>query len=202
MTRKKTELVMFDLGRVLIDFDFKLAIRNLKRYTPLNEEEIHQFFRTTPLWDAFEKGQLCRHDFFAELAKGLQLSGLPFETFEPLWNNIFQEIPDTIEFFHDLRKRYRTALVSNVNVMHWEFIRGRHAFLDHFDFLIPSYAVGMRKPGTEIYRHTLKKAGVAPEQSVFTDDVEEHITAARSIGIDAVQFTSAAQLKKDWAHLL
>lgn len=199
---KKIDLVMFDLGRVLLDFDFKLAISHLKKHTPISNEEIHQFFSTTPLWDAFEKGQMPPEDFFVSLCKGLTLSGLSFEAFGPLWNDIFTEKKDTIALMRRLKKKYRLALVSNVNVMHWEFIHGKHDFLNEFDHLIPSYAVGSRKPEAEIYRIALKRAGVAAENSVFTDDLEPHITAAKAIGIHAVQFTTAEQLEKDWAHLL
>jgi epoxide hydrolase-like predicted phosphatase len=196
------DLVMFDLGRVLVDFDFKKAVRNLKVHSPLAEEDIHAFFKHTPLWDAFEKGKVEPPAFFDALTKELKLKGLTFEQFKPLWNDIFTEKTDTIEILKELKKRYRTALVSNVNVLHWEFVWDRYGFMKWFDLPIASYAVGHRKPGTEIYRITLERAGVKPERSVFVDDVESHITSARSIGIQAVQFHSAEQLRKDWQGLL
>ena len=54
----KPELIIFDLGRVLVDFDFRLVIKRLKRYTHFSEKEIRRYFMQTPLWDAFERGEV------------------------------------------------------------------------------------------------------------------------------------------------
>ena len=190
-------------GRTVVrDFDFRLAISRLKRHTSLNDGQIRNFFMTTPLWDAFECGQLTPTAFFGELRKQLHLKNLSFSEFETMWNDIFTEKLDTVEFLRQIRGRYRTALVSNVNVMHWEFVWKRHGFLKWFDYPIASYQVGTRKPGTEIYRIALQRAGVSPQRAAFVDDVESHIHAARSIGIHAVHFISAEQLRRDWEHLL
>lgn len=199
---KSIELVMFDLGRVLVDFDFQKAIRGLARYTRCSEADMREYFKTTPLWDTFEKGKISPEDFFLRMCADLGIKGLSFDVFTPIWNDIFSEMPASIDILATLRKRYRTAVVSNVNAMHWDYVCQKYEFLKWFDHPIPSYAVGHRKPGTEIYRIALAKAGVDPERSVFVDDVESHITAAKSIGIHAVQFQSAQQLKKDWAGLL
>ena len=67
---------------------------------------------------------------------------------------------------------------------------------------IASYAVGHRKPEPEIYHLTLRKAKVAPDKSMFIDDVEAHIIAAQSIGIRGHHFKSAKNLANDIKDLL
>jgi HAD superfamily hydrolase (TIGR01509 family) len=200
--KAKPELIIFDLGRVLIDFDFKKVIANLRKHSPLAEEAIHKFFATTPLWDSFERGTIQPQEFFVALVEGLQLTGLTFESFAPMWNEIFQEMPETIEILSRLRGKYKLAMVSNVNPMHWEHVKARHGFMTWFDVPIASYAVGHRKPELEIFRLALKTAGVEASRAIFIDDVEAHIHAARKLGIRGHHFSSAKQLREDLRDLL
>jgi FMN phosphatase YigB (HAD superfamily) len=200
MTRP--DLIIFDLGRVLVDFDFKKVIRRLKRYTPLSEKQIHQYFTQTPLWDAFERGAVEPKDFFLQLSNALHLNKLTYKEFAPLWNRIFTEKHDSVSILQRLRGRYRIACLSNVNILHWEHILETHDFIEWFDHPIASYAIGQRKPELDIYRTTLHIAGVAPPHAVFIDDVEAHVLAARSLGIRAHQFVNAPQLIRDLDGIL
>ena len=202
MNDPAVDLIIFDLGRVLVDFDFKHVISGLKRHSELSEEQIKRYFEDTPLWDAFERGLVLPAEFFQNLQKDLRLEGLSFEKFTALWNSIFEEKRDTVALLSQLRSRYRLAMLSNVNQMHWELIASRHAFMNWFDYPVASYAVGYRKPDAEIYRIVLRKADVSPQRAVFIDDVESHILAARAIGIRAHQFTTADRLRQDLAELL
>ncbi|MFA5975789.1 MAG: HAD family phosphatase [Elusimicrobiota bacterium] len=202
MSDRSVDLIIFDLGRVLVDFDFNHVVRGLKRHSTLSKADIHHYFRHTPLWDAFERGKVLPGDFFQQLQKELHLKDLTFETFTALWNSIFKEKHDSVALLRELRSRYRLAMLSNVNKMHWDYVAGEYDFMKWFDFPVASYAVGYRKPDEAIYRIVLKKAGVAPDRAVFIDDMDSHVQAARALGIRAHQFTSAHQLRKDLAGIL
>lgn len=191
------DLIIFDLGRVLVDFDFRKVIRDLGRHSSFSEKQILRYFQRTPLWDKFERGHVAPDLFFKTLQKDLKLKGLNLNTFTPIWNSIFREKTDTVEVVRQLRRRYRIAMLSNVNVMHWEYILGRHAFMEWFDHPVASYAVGYRKPDFEAFRVVLRKANVSPQKAIFFDDVIEHIHAARQLGIRAFQFIDARQLISD-----
>jgi putative hydrolase of the HAD superfamily len=198
----KPDLIIFDLGRVLIDFDFHKVVRSLKRYSPLSKKEIYQFFQRTPLWDTFERGGIEPMDFFQQLSKELHLEKLTFKEFKPLWNTIFTEKHDTVSVLQRLRGRYRIAVLSNVNIMHWDHVLETHDFMNWIDHPVASCNVGQRKPESDIYLTTLQMAEVTPAKAVFIDDVESHVLAARSLGIRAHQFIDARQLIRDLDGLL
>ncbi len=200
--KEPIEMVMFDLGRVLVDFDFKKVIRGLMQRTHLKESQIRTYFRTTPLWDAFERGKVTPRDFFKQLEKDLHLKGFTFKTFTPLWNDIFTEIRETVEIAKRLKGKYRLAIISNVNQMHWEHVKDKHDFIKLFDHPVASYAVGHRKPELEIFRLTLRKAKIPASRAIFIDDLHPHIRAARSMGIRAHQFTGAKKLITDLKGVL
>src|SRR5207302_11250212 len=92
----KPQLIIFDLGRVLVDFDFRLVIKRLKRYTAFSGKDIRRYFLQTPMWGAFERGEVGPKDFFLRLSKDLQLQRLTFQHFAPIWNSIFTETYDTV----------------------------------------------------------------------------------------------------------
>ncbi len=198
----QTDLIIFDLGRVLVDFDFRKVIRGLQRYSPLPEKAIRSFFSVTPFWDAFERGRVTPHDFFEALKKNLRLKGLNYPEFCAIWNDIFTEKHDAVAIVRKLRGRYRLALLSNVNEMHWKHVHAKYPFLQWFDHPIASYAVGHRKPDAEIYRITLRRAGIPPHRALFIDDVASHIAAARALGIRAHQFHNTTQLLSDLEGIL
>jgi putative hydrolase of the HAD superfamily len=188
------ELIIFDLGRVLVEFNFRKVINRLKPYTSKTEDQIHRYFQHTPLWDAFERGRIAPRPFFQSLKKDLALQGLSFEAFTPIWNKIFEEKPDTIAIVRRLRGHYPLALLSNSNILHWEYLMKRHRFMHWFDYSVASYAVGLRKPEPEIYRTVLERAGVSPQEAIFIDDILEHVQAARALGLRAHQFRGARRL--------
>jgi FMN phosphatase YigB (HAD superfamily) len=55
------------------------------------------------------------------------------------------------------------------------------------------------KPRPEIFQAAIARAGCRAEECFYTDDVAAFVTAARNLGIDAVQFESAAQLEREFA---
>ena len=127
---------------------------------------------------------------------------MTMKRFIPLWNDIFTVKEDSIALVKELRGRYRLAILSNVNKLHWEHIKGRHDFIAWFEHPIASYAVGQRKPEASIYRTVLKRAGVKPSQAIFIDDIKAHITAAKKIGIRGHVFTHAKRLRRDLKDIL
>jgi glucose-1-phosphatase len=202
MNTKLPQWVIFDLGRVLVDYDFDQVCQALHRYSALGVPEIHDFFRRTPQWDAFERGRISPEGFFQHLVRELNLNDLSFEEFKPIWNHIFSEKKDSIEIVEKLRGRVHLTMLSNVNLLHWEYIRHQFPFMNYFENPVASYATGYRKPEPEIYRYVLKQAGVPAGSAVFFDDVLAHVTAAQALGIRAHQFIDAPTLARDLDGLL
>lgn len=191
-----TKLFIFDLGKVLVDFDFQKVFRGLAPHTPRTPRELHDFFHSTPLWDAFERGHMTPLEFFKRLREQLDLD-MTFAQFEPVWNDIFSEIPETIELLKTLKTRMPVHLISNVNAMHYEFLEERCEFLSLFDARFPSYQVGLRKPEGAIFHLALKHAGVKPHEAIFIDDTPMHVHGARKVGIHSIVFHNTKQLKHD-----
>jgi putative hydrolase of the HAD superfamily len=105
---------------------------------------------------------------------------------------------EMVEWLRQLRgSRFKTALLSNMHPEMIVYLRENFDWLEVFDFMTFSAEVRLIKPDRAIYEHTLKGLGVMAGETLFVDDREINVSAARKLGIRAVRFQSAAQLRKD-----
>jgi glucose-1-phosphatase len=186
--------IIFDLGKVLVHFDFKRGYAALEGLCPYPAAEIPARIATTDLVKRFETGLVEPRDFVEQLSRILDLR-LGFDAFCEIWNSIFAETLVPENLLEGLAARYRLVLLSNTNAIHFEGIRRKYAMLRHFHTLILSYEVKAMKPDAEIFRKTVEAAGCRAEECFYTDDIAAYVEAARKVGIDAVRFESAAQIE-------
>ena len=188
--------IIFDLGKVLVPFDFMLGYRELERHCPYPVAEIRSRIAASRLVEPLEKGLLEPRDFVAQLCRALDLR-IGYEEFCRIWSCIFtgQLIPDAV--LASLAARYRLVLLSNTNRIHFQMIRENYTLLRHFHELVLSYEVHAMKPEPAIFRAAIEKAGCRPEECFYTDDIASFVEAARTVGLDAVQFESPAQIERE-----
>jgi putative hydrolase of the HAD superfamily len=189
--------VIFDLGRVLVHFDFKRGYRALEGLCPHEAADIPKLLSGTGLVERFETGLVEPRDFVAEMCRMLDLK-VDYEQFCEIWSSIFMHTLVPESMLEGLKARYRLLLLSNTNAIHFEMIRQTYPqLLRHFDDMILSYEVKAMKPQPAIYRAALERAGCEPGECFYTDDIAEYVAGARSMGIDAVQFQGAERLAED-----
>src|SRR5271157_2396990 len=188
--------VIFDLGKVLIDFDFQPGFRALEGLCPFSAADIPKRIASTGLVERFETGLVEPRDFFRELSAHLRLE-MDYDRFCRIWSSIFSEVLIPESMLQSLAARYRLLLLSNTNALHFEMIRANYPLLRHFHALILSYEVKAMKPQPEIFQAAVDRAGCRPEECFYTDDIADYVAAARRLGIDAVQFRSAGQLQAE-----
>ena len=189
--------VIFDLGKVIVPFDFNRGYSAMEPLCSYPVEEIPKRIRRTGLVERFETGMVAPEDFVRELCGILELE-VDYPEFCRLWSSIF--LPETIvpeSLLEGLRRQFRLLLLSNTNAIHFSMIRENYPLMRHFDEFVLSYEVGALKPAPKIYREAIARAGCRPEECFFTDDIADYVEAARREGIDAVQFLSTEQLEDE-----
>jgi glucose-1-phosphatase len=189
--------VIFDLGRVLVNFDFKRGYQALEGLCPYRAAEIPKRLATCDLVERFESGLIEPRDFVAQISTMLDLA-IGYDRFCGIWSSIFTETLVPEAMLERLAERYRLMLLSNTNIIHFEGLRETHAsLLGHFHDLVLSYEVKSMKPRPEIFQAAVARAGCRPEECFYTDDIAANVEGARLVGIDAVQFQSASQLQRE-----
>jgi putative hydrolase of the HAD superfamily len=189
--------LIFDLGKVIVPFDFMRGYRAMEGLCGVPAAEIPKRIGTTDLVIRFETGLVEPQDFVAQLSVLLGLQ-VDYDQFCEIWSSIF--LPDTLipdAMLESLARRYRMLLLSNTNAIHFAMIRERYPFVRHFHGLVLSHEVKAMKPSPKIYQEAVARAGCAAGECFFTDDIAAYVEGARKEGIDAEQFVSLEKLQGD-----
>ncbi len=191
-------VLVFDLGRVLVDFDPDIIISRLSPYTNWSAEDIHYLFSTAEFVDAFEKGKLRPEEFFPILKRVLNLRDINQETLIEIWNDMFSPIPEMLSLVRWIKEKTEVGLVllSNISSVHYEFLYSQYQELSMFDAYVLSYKVGYRKPEKGIYRYLLDITKGA-NALFYTDDIERFVYSARELGIDGEVFRGYRKFLSD-----
>jgi putative hydrolase of the HAD superfamily len=103
-----------------------------------------------------------------------------------------------VEFVRGLRDRGLKLAICTNNVREWSMQwRAMVPVEEIFEVIVDSSEVGGRKPDPVIYEHTLSQLGVPADETVFVDDIEINVTAARELGLQGVWFQSTEQAIAD-----
>jgi putative hydrolase of the HAD superfamily len=193
------KVIVFDLGKVLIDFDHQIAARKIAELTRKNPQQIFDLFFNSPLTQSFEKGKISAENFFASVSRVLGLQ-ITFEQFIPIWDQIFFLSEDNKSVYSlgkSLKNNHRLALLSNINVLHFDYLKRNFPIFDIFSDIFASCEMGFIKPEPEIYRKVISSLGVLPGEIFYTDDRPELIEEALKLGIRGFVFEGVSQLKTD-----
>jgi len=189
--------VIFDLGRVLVPFDFQRGYARLEALCGIPAAEIPARLAGSALVADFESGKIAPRDFVDRFCSHLNVD-ISYQEFCDIWSSIF--LPDPLipeAMLEGIARSYTLVLLSNTNAIHFEMLVKTYPLLRHFNSYVLSYKVGAMKPLPLIYQKAVEAAGCQPAECFFADDIEAYVEAARAQGIDAVQFQSAAQIEAE-----
>lgn len=187
--------ILLDLGNVLVFHDNALLFRQFAERAGLGAEEAARRMEGT-LWDDINRGKVRGDRIRTEICAKLGVE-LPPDEFFALWNCHFTLHEAVLPRIEELASRVKLLLFSNTNDQHTRFLFPQLPVLKRFDHLLLSYEVGAVKPERAFFEAGLAKAGTAPEETAFFDDVGEYVDAARALGIEGRLFTDAARFDAD-----
>ncbi|SPE54267.1 HAD-superfamily hydrolase, subfamily IA, variant 3 [Verrucomicrobia bacterium] len=173
--------VVFDLGKVLVDFDYGLAARKLAARSKMAPQEVLSFFGQSPLLFRYETGLLSNEEFFREVCTATGYRG-GFEEFGEGFGDIFNPIPAMVELQTALRRRFPTYIFSNTNDLAIRYLRRTYPFMGNFDGYILSYEQRAMKPGAKIYEAVERQTGRRGADILYLDDRPENIATGAERG--------------------
>lgn len=183
----KPEVVVFDLGNVLVDFDYAIAARRIAtRSTKASAEEVNRLINQSPLLHRFEHGDMTTEEFFAEVKATIGFEG-DLEEFAPLFGDIFSEIPEMTKLNAALRKNsVPTCIFSNTNALAVAHITRAFPFYANFNDYIYSYEIGAMKPETKAYEAVECAAKCRGGRILYIDDRAENVNGGAARGWQVV----------------
>ena len=199
---KKIRNIVFDLGGVLVDLDFKAAINGLQEAGFANVKEQLLAFDRGGIFQKFEVGEITADEFRTAIRENSTVA-LTDEEVDNLWNLMLLEIPrEKLELILELRGKYMVYLLSNTNSIHWDYVC-KNAFNyrgfrveDYFEETFLSYKMHLAKPDQAIFEKVLSDANLLAEETLFIDDSEANCKAAQEVGIHAHHYHVGDDLNK------
>ena len=189
------DVLFWDLGNVLIHVDPLRACRTATQGDEAAARRLLERLIHSRSQEAFETGELTPEAYHRRLVEQ-GLIDLDYPAFCAAWVDMFTPITESLALLEAIHRQRPCWLLSNTDALHFESIDRRWAVRRLLAGTILSYEVGARKPQRAIFEIAVARAGVVPDRAGFIDDVTEHVTAARALGIDAVQFTTPADLRR------
>ncbi len=179
-------VVVFDLGKVLVDYDYSIASRRILRRTRLTDGEMRQLLCTSPLLCQYETGTINTAQFYEGVRAASGYDGGP-EEFGRAFADIFSEIKPMTALHAALRAAgVRTWIFSNTNELAARHIRARFPFFSNFDGYVLSCEQGAMKPAAKIYEVVERQTGCRGGEILYLDDRQENVAAGLARGWRAV----------------
>jgi 2-haloacid dehalogenase len=187
--------VVFDLGGVLIDWD----PRHLYRQLFADPAEMEDFLARVCTADWHRA-----HDLGEDIAGSCRRLARRYPGHRDMimaWAARCEEMAagqfdETVEVLREAKAAgLRCLALSNMEPATFATRRTRFAFMDWFDGFVISGIEGVAKPDRRIFQILLRRYRLEPAATVFIDDSPANVEAARGLGMTAVRYTSAGQLR-------
>jgi len=194
--------VLFDLGGVLIDWNPRYL------YAPLfgaRSAEMEDFLARVcaPDWNhSMDAGRP-----FAEAVAERQQLFPEHAGLIALWNDGWEQmlrdaIHDTVAVLAELRERgHRLVALTNWSAETFPVARARFAFLQWFEDIVVSGEVRLAKPDPRIFQLAIERNRLDPARTLFIDDSQVNVEAARGTGLHALHFHGSGPLREDLVRL-
>lgn len=192
--------VIFDYGMVLTGPPDQEAHDAMVRITGLPPDRFETLYWADR--HAYDEGKLSGVTFWQKLIRDANLDHLGPSAIDELnrcdarmWTT---QNPGMVAWQARLKHHgLRTAILSNMGDSVLESIKREFQWIDNFDVLVWSYQLHLAKPDPEIYLYTLQQLGTRPDETLFLDDKQVNIDAARELGLRAIQFSTIQHLRHD-----
>jgi glucose-1-phosphatase len=193
----KVEGLLFDLGGVLFNIDFKLALHAWKQWTLLPVEELQSRFKMDEPYQKHERGEIGAPEYFHHLRHVLELQATDSEIALG-WNAIYlDEIDETLDYISKVKSQLPCFAFTNSNPTHQDFwVKKYPRVIKSLDRIFVSSEIGFRKPEKKAFEAISAATGLSLDSLLFFDDTKENVTGAELSGMRAVYVKNHADVKR------
>ncbi|MEO6838559.1 MAG: HAD family phosphatase [Ginsengibacter sp.] len=199
---EKIENIIFDLGGVLLDIDYNLTRNAFQQLGIIDFDEMYSQAGADQLFQKLETGKISEPDFYKELNSRTGLHLAP-EEIRKAWNAILLDFRESsLQFLDTIRSKYKLFILSNTNHIHLISFnkiylnkKREKSFEKYFDKAFYSCEIGLRKPDEICYEWVLKETGIDPGKTLFIDDSEQNIDAAKKVGLQTIHLKAGKYIE-------
>jgi HAD superfamily hydrolase (TIGR01509 family) len=193
--------VVFDLGGVLIDWDPRHLYRQLFR-DPAQMEEFLARVCTQDWHHAHDLGEDTRQSCQRLAKRHPEQREMIMAWADRGEDMVRGQLDQAVAVLAELRAAgMRCLALSNMEAETFPVRRARFGFMNLFDGFVISGVEGVAKPDPEIFAILLRRYRLTPTATLFIDDAPPNVAAARALGLPALRYTCADDLRRDLRSL-
>ena len=195
--------IIFDFGAVIYDIDADRTVQAFKALQITEFDSFHDFLSShtnETLFIDIETGKISPAEF-RDTIRTWSKHKLSDKTIDFAWNAMLVGyVKERLDLLCELKTKYRTFLLSNTNIIHWEYFTtqlkefGFSGLDEFFEKDYYSHDLKMRKPDLDIFKYVLNDSNLIARETLFLDDNLKNIEAAQMAGIPSIQITSELDL--------
>jgi FMN phosphatase YigB (HAD superfamily) len=194
LSMSRPEWILLDFGNVISGYDFDPYIRFLVENGACSRDQVtEEVFGVGGLLDSYETGAIATKEFISLTQQRLAPEAGSRQV-ETAFSEIFELWPSAVAVLPLLASRFRLALISDTNELHFEKMIAP-IITPHVDTVILSYRIGRKKPDIAVFQAFLDGTHARPGMCVFFDDNQLNVDAARGIGIPSHRVSSPLGLR-------
>ena len=188
------EIIVFDLGGVIVNVNFKSPLGMLFDNSGTPGSALKGMPDISILSRQYDTGKISAVDFHERIKGHLEIE-LPFDEFITASNEAIETGDDGIEsIVKSLSKQFKLGILSNTNPVHYEYIKESYSIIGLFEHILLSYEMEAMKPDVEAYEKLMHATSMSASQHLFIDDRIENIDAAKELGMDGIHYRSVRGL--------
>jgi len=193
--------IIFDLGGVVVRWEPEALLAQTFD-DPATCKVLHSEFIGHADWLELDRGTMPPAQAIMRAARRTGLSEPEVRRFLSSVPPALVPIPETVGLLYQLKTQgHSLYCLSNMHLASIEFLERTHGFWDVFSGKVISCRVNLCKPEAKIYAHLLETYQLDATGTVFVDDVEVNLAAARQFGIRTIRFESSAQCAEEFRLL-
>ena len=195
--------LVFDFGAVLFTWQPIALVQAHfaeRAATPRAAQALARDIFSHDDWLDFDRGHCTLDHAIMQIAARLDLPASGLEAMLSPIGERMAPLEETVALLRELREqrdrdgRVRLYYLSNMPAPYARQLEARHDFLRWFDGGVFSGDVKAIKPDPRIYRLLAQRHALAPQCTVFIDDMHDNVEAARALGWHGIRFETPAAL--------
>jgi glucose-1-phosphatase len=201
----RPRLLLFDIGGVIIDLDFRDARETLESEYLMDPETFLDLTRSgeygenPSVTENAMIGAIGTREYLIAFQQGCKRP-ISLETIRRLRERMLgPERPEMLDLLEQLNKKIPIAAFTNTMELHWDLLMDpkRYRFPQLFRTIFASHLLGDAKPRIEAFKKVLSALGVSAEEVIFIDDSELNVSGASQLGITGIVFTNVNMLRQE-----
>jgi putative hydrolase of the HAD superfamily len=198
--------VLFDIGGVVVDSPLH-AIAAFERDHGIPEGFVNRVVAATGsegAWGRLERGRLGMAEFVPAFEADCEAAGQRLSARAMMERIAASSAPRPV-MLEAVRRLRAHGLATAALTNNWpseDDAEGARTLREHFDDFFESSVLGLHKPDPRIYQHACAALGVAPDQTVFLDDIGRNLKAARALGMTTIKVDAAEPALRELEDVL